>query len=173
MRAVTDPDDTQAKDALSFASALAGLAFGNAGVHIPHAMSYSVAGMCHDWTAVGYEREAPMVPHGISVVLNAPAAFRMTGWTNPERHRQVAAALGADVSDWTPDQAGKVLANVLIDMMKATGIPNGLAELGYRTDDIPALAKGAHAQQRLLTCAPFEVTLQDLEVLYADAMRYW
>lgn len=97
----------------------------------------------------------------------------MTGWTNPERHRQVAAALGADVSDWTPDQAGKVLANVLIDMMKATGIPNGLAELGYRTDDIPALAKGAHAQQRLLTCAPFEVTLQDLEVLYADAMRYW
>jgi alcohol dehydrogenase class IV len=156
-----------------FAATLAGLAFGNAGVHIPHAMSYSVAGMNHSFTATGYETVDPMVPHGISVVLNAPAAFRFTGPAAPEAHLRAAEALGADTRGALPEDGGELLAMRLIGMMRATGLPNGLSALGYGEADIPGLVRGAAAQQRLLTIAPRPVSEEDLRGLYADAMRYW
>lgn len=173
VRAVADRDDQEARDALMFAATLAGLAFGNAGVHIPHAMSYSVAGMNHSFVATGYEKAEPMVPHGISVVLNAPAAFRFTGPAAPQAHLRAAEALGADTRGAAPEDGGRLLADRLIEMMRATGVPNGLSALGYGEADIPGLVRGASAQQRLLTIAPCAVGDDDLRRLYADAMRYW
>ncbi len=172
-RAVNDPADAEARDALMFAATLAGLAFGNAGVHIPHAMSYSVAGMNHSFTATGYEAVDPMVPHGVSVVLNAPAAFRFTGPAAPAAHLRAADALGADTRGASPEDGGELLATRLIAMMRATGLPNGLSALGYGEADIPGLVTGASAQQRLLTIAPRPVSDEDLRGLYAAAMRYW
>ncbi|AWK86474.1 hydroxyacid-oxoacid transhydrogenase [Azospirillum thermophilum] len=173
VRAVADRDDQEARDALMFAATLAGLAFGNAGVHIPHAMSYSVAGMNHSFVATGYEKAEPMVPHGISVVLNAPAAFRFTGPAAPQAHLRAAEALGADTRGAVAEDGGRLLADRLIEMMRATGVPNGLSALGYGEADIPGLVRGASAQQRLLTIAPCAVGDDDLRRLYADAMRYW
>lgn len=171
VRAVTDPADTEARDNLTFAATLAGLAFGNAGVHIPHAMSYSVAGLNHRYTATGYENEGGMVPHGLSVVINAPAAFRFTADTAPGRHLTAARALGATGGGLS--DAGDILAGQLEHMMRATGIPSGLKALGYGEDDIPALVDGAWKQQRLLVMAPKEVTRDHLATLYGAAMRYW
>jgi hydroxyacid-oxoacid transhydrogenase len=171
VRAVTDADDHDARHRMMFAATYSRLASGNGGVHIPHAMSYSVAGLNHTYVAAGYERVEPMVPHGMAVVLNAPAAFRFTAPTNPERHREAAVLLGADSGG--DGDAGSVLADALIAMMKKTGIPNGIAELGYGDADIPALVEGAIAQQRLLVLAPCDVSEGDLVGLYVDAMRYW
>lgn len=176
VRAVTDPSDTEARDNLTFAATLAGMAFGNAGVHIPHAMSYSVAGLNHRYVADGYEEAYQktghgMVPHGLSVVINAPAAFRFTADTAPERHLVAARALGA--TEGSVEDAGEVLATQLEKMMRATGIPSGLQALGYGEADIPALVDGAWKQQRLLVMAPKTVTRDDLAALYKGAMRYW
>ena len=171
--AVTDPKAINSRHQLMFAATLAGQAFGNAGVHIPHAMSYSVAGLNHTYVAKGYEKANPMVPHGLSVVINAPAAFRFTAAACPERHLQAAEALGADVSNASPAHGGELLAMRLIDMMKACGLPSGLAEIGYGEDDIPALVKGSHAQQRLLAQAPCPVSEDDLADIYRAAMKYW
>jgi alcohol dehydrogenase class IV len=173
VRAVEDAADHEARHAMMFASTLAGLAFGNAGVHIPHAMSYAVAGLNHSFTARGYEACPPMVPHGLSVVINAPAAFRFTAVACPERHLEVAAALGAETTDVGPQEAGALLAERLAGMMRETGLPSGLAELGYRETDVPALVKGAIAQQRLLVMAPREVSADDLAGIFRNAMRYW
>lgn len=173
VRAVRDADDDEARHAMMFASTLAGLAFGNAGVHIPHAMSYAVAGLKHVYTAKGYEHAEPMVPHGISVVINAPAAFRFTADACPERHLDVAAALGADVDDAGPQAAGPLLGECLAAMMRDTGLPNGLTALGYAEEDIPALVKGTMAQQRLLVMAPRPIGEDDLAALFRAAMRYW
>jgi len=173
VRAVRDAGDKEARHQLMFASTLAGLAFGSAGVHIPHAMSYSVATLKHTYTAKGYEERDPMVPHGIAVVINAPAAFRFTAMANPARHLEAAAALGADVSGAAPGDAGEILAQAFISLMRATGLPSGIAALGYGEADVPALAEGAFAQQRPLVMAPRSVSRQDLEGLYRDAMRYW
>jgi hydroxyacid-oxoacid transhydrogenase len=172
-RAVRDATDIEARHQLMFASTLAGLAFGSAGVHIPHAMSYSIATLKHQFTASGYEEWEPMVPHGIAVVINAPAAFRFTAAANPARHLEAAAALGADVTGATPDDAGEILAQAFISLMRATGLPNGISALGYDEGDIPALAAGAYAQQRLLVIAPRGVSRPDLEGLYRDALSYW
>lgn len=172
-RAVRDPYDTEARHQLMFAATLAGLAFGSAGVHIPHAMSYSIATLRHDYVAVGYEERHPMVPHGIAVVINAPAAFRFTATANPDRHLEAAAALGADVKGAGPHDAADILADAFIALMRETKLPSGIAELGYNEADIPALAKGAFAQQRPLVMAPRSVSLQDLEAIYRDALRYW
>jgi alcohol dehydrogenase class IV len=173
VRAVRDANDREARHQLMFASTLAGLAFGSAGVHIPHAMSYSVATLKHVFTAPGYEERDPMVPHGIAVVINAPAAFRFTAPANPARHLEAAAALGADVAGAKPEDAGEILARAFIALMRETGLPNGIAALGYGEADVPALAEGAFAQQRPLVMAPRRVSKQDLEGIYRDALRYW
>lgn len=172
-RAVLNRDDTEARDYLTFAATLAGMSFGNAGVHIPHAMSYAVAGLNHDFRAKGYEHEGGMVPHGISVVVNAPAAFRFTAGACPQRHLTAAAALGADTVGAGPEDAGEILAGRLADMMRQTGLPNGLVDIGYTDNDIPALVSSAWPQQRLLAQAPKPVTEDDLADLFRDAMTYW
>ena len=58
-------------------------------------MSYSVAGLNHTNVSAGYEREMPQVPHGVSVVINAPSAFRYIAADNPDRLLEAARALGA------------------------------------------------------------------------------
>ena len=173
VRAVRDASDKEARHQLMFASTLAGLAFGSAGVHIPHAMSYSVATLKHEFTAAGYEEREAMVPHGIAVVINAPAAFRFTASANPARHLEAAAALGVDIAGAAPEDAGGILAAAFIALMRATGLPSGIAALGYSDADVPALAEGAFAQQRPLAMAPRSVSKPDLESIYRDAMHYW
>lgn len=173
IRAVNDPSDHEARNAMMYAATMAGISFGNAGVHIPHAMSYSVAGMIRGYQPEGWPRDHAMCPHGISVVVNAPAAFRFTGPGAPERHLKALECLGLSVSGIDPPDAGEAMASAFIDMMRAAGIPNGLEALNYSESDIPGLVDGAHRQQRLLTLAPSTVEKTDLERLYRDAMRYW
>ena len=114
-----------------------------------------------------------MVPHGIAVVINAPAAFRFTAASNPARHLEAAAAMGFDTSGAGPQDAGEVLAQAFIRLMRDTGLPSGIAALGYLESDVPALAEGAYAQQRPLVMAPRAVSKQDLEGIYRGALRYW
>ncbi len=173
VRAVQDAEDHEARHALMFAATMAGVAFGNSGVHIPHAMSYAVAGLKHSYFAKDYPDTKPQVPHGISVTVNAPAAFRFTGPANPQRHWEAAHALGAEVEETDIAKGGDLLADRLIEMMKATDFPNGVGDVGYDMGDVSALAEGASAQQRLLTNAPRPVSRNDLESIFKDAMKYW
>jgi len=173
IRAVNDASDHEARNAMMYAATMAGISFGNAGVHIPHAMSYSVAGMIRDYQPEGWPRNHAMCPHGISVVVNAPAAFRFTGASSPGRHLRVLERLGTPISDIAPEDAGAALADRFMEMMREAGIPNGLTGLGYTESDIPGLVEGAYRQQRLLTLAPRDVEKHHLESLYRDAMRYW
>ncbi len=172
-RAVRDAGDVQARHSMMLAATLAGIAFGNSGVHIPHGMSYSVAGLVRDYCPEGYSVDHPLVPHGISVVVNAPAAFRFTAPASPRRHLEGAKLLSADATDVTEAEAGEMLAEHLQNMMKATGIPNGISGVGYGEQDLERLTQGAFMQQRLLANAPCEVSEVDLEMMYRQAIRYW
>ena len=158
---------------MMYAATLAGISFGNAGVHVPHAMSYSVAGMIHDYYPEGWPDDHSMCPHGISVVINAPAAFRFTAEACPARHWRAAKALGADMNGVPVDQGGEALARRMTDLMRACQIPNGLKALNYSEKDLPGLVAGAWKQQRLLVNAPRRVSEADLDTLYREAMRYW
>jgi len=172
-RAVNDAGDREARDNMMFAATLAGIAFGNSGVHVPHGMSYAVAGLVRDFRPEGYPQAEPMVPHGMSVIVNAPSVFRFTAEACPGRHLQGAQWLGADVRDAAPENAGEALAGQLMKLMRATDIPNGISGVGYGENDVAALSDGAYAQQRLLTNAPRDVGRDDLARLFRGAMQYW
>jgi len=172
-RAVAHPDDDESRGQMLLAAAFAGIGFGNAGVHLPHGMSYPVAGMVRDYMPPGYDVDHAMVPHGNAVIVNAPAVFRFTGEANPQRHLHAAEVLGADVSNVTEADAGRVLADTIIDFMRRLDVPNGLQALGYTTEDIPALVEGTLPQHRVTKLSPREAGAEELSALFEDAMRYW
>ncbi len=171
-RAVVDPADFEARDALSWAATLAGIAFGNSGVHLPHAMSYSVSGLVREYRCAGYPVDEALVPHGISVIVGAPSVFRATARALPERHLEAARLLGADARDCSPDDAGEVLAREIIRLMRATSVPRGLAPLGYGEGDLDSLALGAIVQSRLVQNAPIRVDEPAMRALFESALAY-
>ena len=172
VRAVTDATDSEAREALSWAATLAGIAFGNAGVHLPHAMSYAVAGMVRDFRCPGYPQQEPLVPHGISVVVNAPSVFRATAHTSPDRHLAAAEALGADVRGVAAPDVAEVLAGALLQRMRATGVPLGVSAVGYSGADVDALARGAIVQKRLVDNAAMPVDEAAMRSLFREALAY-
>src|SRR5580704_12904687 len=173
IRAVSDAADAEAREALAWAATLAGIAFGNAGVHLPHAMSYAVAGLVREYRCPGYPQHEPMVPHGISVIVNAPSVFRATAPTSPERHLLAAAALGADVRGVAPADAGGCLSRRMIELMRDAGVPNGVSGVGYGEADIDALTRGAIVQKRLVDNAPMPVDHAAMQALFRGALSYW
>jgi len=155
------------------AATYAGIGFGNAGVHLAHGMSYPVSGMVRHYKPEGYAVDHPIVPHGMAVVLNAPAVFRFTAKAFPQRHLAAAAILGADVTDAAPEDAGAALSTCIIDYMKALKMPNGLSAVGFTEDDIPMLVQGTLPQKRVTQLSPRSISEDDLAKLFADAMSYW
>jgi hydroxyacid-oxoacid transhydrogenase len=152
---------------------MAGIGFGNAGVHLPHGMSYPVSGMVREFEPEGYAVGHPIVPHGMSVILNAPAVFRYTAQACPERHLKAAEVLGADVTRTSPKDAGKVLADRITGFMQGLGMPNGLRAIGYQTSDVPALVEGTLPQHRVTKLSPRPFSEEELARMFEDAMVAW
>jgi len=173
VRAVEDPSDDEARAQMLLAAAYAGVGFGNAGVHLPHGMSYPVSGNVKSYRAPDYDSDHALVPHGFSVILNAPAVFRFTGSSHPERHLTVAAALGADVSRCRAADAGRVLADRITWFMQRLKTPNGLRDIGYSSSDIPALVDGTLPQHRVTKLSPRPAGPEELAKLFEDSMTAW
>jgi alcohol dehydrogenase class IV len=159
-RAVADADDMEARGAMMLAATMAGIGFGSAGVHIPHACAYPIAGLKHAYQPPGYPDDHPFVPHGHSVIVTAPAAFRFTYEAAPARHEHVASLLTGE-----PASGPDALPDALRALMRDVGAPNGIAALGYEEADIPALVEGALKQQRLLVLAPRQPSADDLAAI--------
>jgi hydroxyacid-oxoacid transhydrogenase len=172
-RAYDDPSDDEARAQMLLAASYAGVGFGNAGVHLPHGMSYPVSGNVRTYHAQGYAADHPLVPHGVSVILNAPAVFRYTASANPLRHLQAAEALGADVSRVRNEDAGEVLADRITWFMQRLNVPNGLKAVGYSSSDIPALVEGTLPQHRVTLLSPRPAGPEELAALFEDAMVAW
>jgi hydroxyacid-oxoacid transhydrogenase len=173
VRAVDDPGDEEARAQMLLAASYAGVGFGNAGVHLPHGMSYPVSGHVKTYRTPGYAVDHPLVPHGFSVILNAPAVFRFTAPSNPQRHLDAAAALGADVSGVRPADAGRVLADRITWYMQRLNTPNGLRAIGYSSADIPTLVEGTLPQHRVTKLSPRPAGADELAALFEDAMVGW
>jgi hydroxyacid-oxoacid transhydrogenase len=169
-RAVAGGDDLEARGFMMLAATMAGVGFGSAGVHIPHSCAYPIASVKHSYQPPGYPDDHPFVPHGHSVIVTAPAAFRFTYDAMPDRHHRVAELLAAKpIGDPGPD----TLPGILRALMHDVGAPRGVAELGYTEDDIADLAAGALAQERLLAVAPRPVGEDDLRHIIAASMTNW
>jgi hydroxyacid-oxoacid transhydrogenase len=171
-RAVLSGMDVEARTDMALAATFAGLGFGNAGVHIPHACGYPLAGMVRDYRPAGYPDDHPLVPHGQSVSVTAPESFRFTYPADPDRHLRAARLLGAHPAGTESDRR-EALPAVLVALMQDIGIPSGVAALGYTEDDIPDLVEGTMKQKRLLVIAPREVRPDDVSEILRASMRNW
>ena len=167
-RAVLNGDDIEARGNMMLSATLAGIGFGTAGVHIPHACAYPIAGLKYSYQASGYKK--CFVPHGFSVIATAPAVFRFTYDVDPEKHIKAAELLKGSVID---NPSPESLSYELIKLMKEVGAPSGIKELGYVEQDISKIIKGAMKQQRLLSIAPKEVSENDLNKILIQSMENW
>ncbi len=167
-RAVQDGTDEDAREQMALAATFAGMGFGNAGVHIPHANAYPIAGRVRDYVPPGYPPEEPMVPHGMAVCLTAPEAFRFTFDSAPQRHLDAARLLGGEVAAG-PD----ALPAAVTALMRDIGMPNGIAAVGYGQGDIDDLVEGSLQQQRLLATAPRDVGAEDLAGILSASLELW
>ncbi|ORY61378.1 putative Fe-containing alcohol dehydrogenase [Pseudomassariella vexata] len=177
-RAVKDPEDFEAQSEMLLAATLAGVGFGNAGVHLCHGMSYPISGQNPGYKHAGYEVAHSIIPHGVSVAVSAPAVFRFTGPSNPERHLAAAEAFGVDISNVKCEDAGAVLADAIAAFLTDLGDqPKGLKDLGFTSEHIDALVEGTIPQARVLMLAPglqteLEKEREQLRALFEDSMAY-
>jgi hydroxyacid-oxoacid transhydrogenase len=169
--AVRDGENIEARTEMALAATFAGLGFGNAGVHIPHANAYPIAGQVKDFHPAGYPADEPMVPHGMAVALTAPEAFRFTYEAGPERHVRAAALLDPELGQ-SGDPA-ESLPSALLRLMRDIGIPDGIGAVGYTDADVPELVAGTMKQQRLLATSPREVTDEDVAGILIRSLSLW
>jgi hydroxyacid-oxoacid transhydrogenase len=160
--AVRDSFDDEARASMKLAAAYAGIGFGNSGVHLPHGMSYPVSGLVRDYRAPGYAVDHALVPHGVSVILNAPTVYRFVASACPERHLRAAEILGAEVNGAHLDDAGKILADRIVQLMANLHLSKGLRAPGYETADIPRLVEGTLPQHRVTQLSPRPAGTEDL-----------
>ena len=161
------------REKMMLAASAAGVGFGNAGVHLPHGMSYAVSGNVKEFALAGYPEGKPLIPHGLSVIINAPAVFRFTAKTSPQRHLEAAKLLGVDVTNESSKNAGNLISNKLIEFIKKLGMPNGLRGLGYQESDIENLVEGTLPQHRVTKLSPVEVGPKELRTLFEESFELW
>ena len=172
-RAVSDPSDDEARGQMLLASSMAGIGFGNAGVHLPHGMSYPVAGMVKNFKPPGYAVDHPLIPHGMSVILHTPAVVQFTAPACPERHLHAAAALGAETRGAALEDAGEILTQRVIHFMRLLKMPSGLRAVGFTEADIPALVQGTLPQHRVTKLSPRPAGEADLSELFRKSLAIW
>jgi hydroxyacid-oxoacid transhydrogenase len=170
-RAVLTGNDLEARTDMLLAASFAGMGFGNAGVHLPHACAYPIAGRVTAYRPPDYPQAEAMVPHGESVSLTAPEGFRFTFATDPQRHLRAAELLdprAGEIGD-----ARERLPRAIVSLMRDIGMPSGVGAVGYTEADVPDLVEGALKQQRILSMAPRDVMAEDLENIFRNSMSNW
>lgn len=156
-RVYNNPNDFEASDNLILAATYAGIGFGNAGVHLCHAMSYPISGNNKTYRHPGYDQDKKLVPHGISVAITAPAVFKKTAITNYDKHFNALKCFDGNLNhSITKHESGDILYDKLLDLWYKLDIPNGISAFGYKKSDISDLIVGTLPQKRVTQISPIQ-----------------
>lgn len=167
-RAMAEPYDVEARYYMMMGATAAGIGFGHAGVHIPHAMGYPIAGMVQSWHPADYDFGYALSPHGISTAIPAAYVFRYLAKYDFERFRPIAQAL--EISGDSPRHVRDNLHEYYLDLLRTLDIPTTLGELGFTSKDLDKLTEGTMAQQRLVSMAPKRMTSPEIRRILDEAI---
>jgi len=158
LAACDDGTNVKAREAMLLGAMLAGQAFSNAPVAAVHALAYPIGGIFH-------------VPHGLSNALVLPHVLRFNAHAAAPLYADIADAVMGEPTqnEKTPDHKTVALIGWIEDLIKVTGIPRTLREVGVQEQDLPRMAKDAMLQTRLLGNNPRPVTESDALAIYQSA----
>lgn len=156
-RAVNEPQNLKAREAMSLGAMLAGLAFSNVGVALVHALEYPVGGATH-------------CSHGAGNGLLLPYVMRFNLPARVPHFARIAKLLGEDVAGCDELAAANRAIAAVERLNKAIGIPARLREFGAREDQIPSFAEKAFGIKRILRVNPRSVTIEDLKAILLSAL---
>ncbi|MEK3828401.1 iron-containing alcohol dehydrogenase [Paenibacillus sp. FSL R7-0272] len=136
-RAVKDGTDLEAREYMTYACFLGGIAFNNAGLGYVHAMAHQLGGV--------YD-----LPHGVCNAMLLPYVEEMNAKHVPDKFRHIAKAIGMDVKERTDEECAAYVITAIRNLAKEVGIPEKLSELGVQNPDVELLASNAMKD----ACAP-------------------
>lgn len=155
-RAVADGKDRAAREGMSLAATLAGMAFSNCAVAVVHALEYPLGGAVH-------------VSHGAGNGLLLPYVMRFNLPAREAEFARIAQLLGADTAGKTSRAAAEGAIDAVFALRRAIGIPDKLRELGVTEAMLPILASKAFAIKRLMNTNPRQPTEEDLLGILKEA----
>ncbi len=156
-RAVADGKDMEAREMMTYAEYLAGVAFNNASLGYVHAMAHQLGGF--------YD-----LPHGVCNAILLPAVEDYNAKVVPERFVDIAKAMGKDVAGLTVEQAAAAALAAIRQLSADIGIPAGLKDLkGFKESDISTLASNALKDACGFT-NPKQATQEEIENIFRAAI---
>jgi alcohol dehydrogenase class IV len=154
--AVNEPENLKARENMSLAATLAGMAFSNAGVAIVHALEYPLGGALH-------------CSHGAGNGLLLPYVMRFNLPERKETMARIAALLGADTSSLSVDEAANLAITRVEELRRAIGVPERIRELGGKEEQLRGFAEKAYELKRLQWVNPRKASLEDFEQILREA----
>jgi alcohol dehydrogenase len=168
-RAVANPNDIEARYYMMLGASIAGIGFGHAGVHLPHAMAYPIAGMVEKWYPPDYDFGYAIVPHGISTAIPAAYAFRYLAKFYPERFAEVLRIMGIETSN-DPKEISETISEYYLHLLEDLSIPTKLRDIGFSESHLDKLVEGTLAQRRLLEQSPKRLSREELKKIFMEAI---
>ena len=136
--AVANGENIEARDAMSYAQYLAGMAFNNASLGYVHAMAHQLGGFYN-------------LPHGVCNAILLPHVCEFNLIACPDRYAKIAELMGVDIQHLTVNEAAYAAIDAIRELSKAVGIPSGLTELNVKESDLTIMAENAQNDACMLT----------------------
>lgn len=155
-KAVTDGSDIKAREQMTYAQLLAGMAFNNASLGHVHAMAHQLGGLYN-------------LPHGVCNAILLPHVCKFNLMTTPERFADIAMAMGEDVTGLSESQKAEKALEAIKKLSKDVGIPANLKELGVKEEDLETMSNNAMKDACSFT-NPRTATLNDVINIYKEAL---
>ncbi|ALO42924.1 L-threonine dehydrogenase [Pseudoalteromonas phenolica] len=154
--AVQNGESIEAREQMAYAQFMAGMAFNNASLGYVHAMAHQLGGF--------YD-----LPHGVCNAILLPHVQRFNAKACPERLKDVAKAMGVDVSALTAEKGAEAAIDAIVKLAADVGIPSGIEQLGAKADDIPTLTENALKDACGFT-NPIQATADEISEIFRAAM---
>ena len=154
--AVNEPQNLAAREGMSLAATMAGLAFSNNAVAAVHALEYPIGGALH-------------VSHGAGNGLLLPHVMRFNLPARLPEFARIARLLGEDTSGLSDEAAAERAVVAVEKLSRAIGIPQRIRDLGGTIDQLPTFAAKSHSIKRLMLLNPRLPSEADLLKILQEA----